>query len=594
MNRILLFLSVALPAWAMEYHVATNGNDSAAGSLTAPWRTIQKAANTATPGATVYVWPGTYNEKITINVTGPLALIGTNGPVVSGAGRPGQNLIYIANKSGITIEGFVLRDNTGVTDGSGIRFEGAGSNLTFRANRIHNIRGSNAMGITVYATSGTQPVTNLVIAGNEVFDCDAAPSEAITLNGNVTGFRIESNYVHDVNNIGIDMIGGEGMAPANDVTRHGVCRGNRVERARSSYGGGYAAGIYVDGGRDIIVENNVVTECDLGIEVGCENRGLIASNVIVRSNLIYSNDKAGLVFGGYASNVGRVNNCQFLFNTLVGNDTLGTGNGELWMQHASNNVVAGNIIVSTAQNLLLSSISGSRSNRLDYNLWYCPGGSNTARFVWRGTTYTGFNAYRTGSQQDAHSQFANPLLTNFHLRVLSPAVDAGPPDYWPAAGETDLDGQPRRTGPRPDCGADELSAFDAWRVEQFSPAQLANESHSGATADPDADGVVNLLEYAFRTEPLASNDTSRLPVVGLTIPSTTRYLTLTYRQNKAATDLVFEPQAAGALTNGAWSSTGVVEIGREDAGDWWRVTARDSVPVNAAQQRFMRLRVRNP
>lgn len=594
LNRVLLLIGFAVPVWAADYYVATNGSDSAAGTLAAPWRTIQKAANSAPPGATVYVLPGVYNEKVTINVTGPLSLIGSNQPVISGAGLSGQNLIYIANKSGITIEGFVLRDNTGVTDGSGIRFEGGGSNLTFRANRIHNIRGSDAMGITVYGTSGTQPVTNVLIVGNEVFDCDAAPSEAITLNGNVSGFRIESNYVHDVNNIGIDMIGGEGMAPANDVARDGVCRANRVVRARSSYGGGYAAGIYVDGGRDIVVENNIVTECDLGIEVGCETKGLVASNIVVRSNLIYANDKVGLVFGGYESNVGRVNNCQFLFNTLVGNDTLSDGNGEVWIQYASNNVVAGNVIVSTAQNLFLTSITGSLSNRLDYNIWYCPGGSNVAQFVWRGTTYTNFTAYRSGSQQDAHSQFADPLLTNFHLQVLSPAVDAGPPDYVLASGETDLDGQARRTGMRPDCGADELSGFDAWRITKFSRSELADASVSGATTDPDGDGAANLMEYALAGHPLIADSGSFGTVISLATFDSARYLTLTYRENKAATDLMFEPEAAGALTNGAWSSTGVVETGREDAGDWWFVTVRDGVPISDASHRFLRLKIAQP
>jgi len=48
-----------------------------------------------------------------------------------------------------------------------------------------------------------------VIDGNEVYDCDPAPSEALTLNGNVDGFQVTNNVVHDVNTIGIDAIGGE-------------------------------------------------------------------------------------------------------------------------------------------------------------------------------------------------------------------------------------------------------------------------------------------------------------------------------------------------------------------------------------------------
>ena len=172
------------------------------------------------------------------------------------------------------------------------------------------------MGVTVYGTSAT-PITNLVLDGNEIYDCEPALSETLTLNGNVSGFQVTSNYVHDVNNIGLDFIGGEGMCPdpAQDAARNGVCRWNRVARARSNYGGGYGAGIYVDGGHDIVLENNTVTESDLGIEVGAEHAGIVATNIIVRSNLLYRNDKPGLIFGGFAANVGRVRFCQFLNNT---------------------------------------------------------------------------------------------------------------------------------------------------------------------------------------------------------------------------------------------------------------------------------------
>ena len=78
-----------------------------------------------------------------------------------------------------------------------------------------------------------------------------APSEALVLNGNVTGFQVTGNVVRDVNNIGIDMIGGETDIQPNPalVARNGIVRRNVVVAANSNYEGGYAAGIYVDGGR---------------------------------------------------------------------------------------------------------------------------------------------------------------------------------------------------------------------------------------------------------------------------------------------------------------------------------------------------------
>lgn len=44
-------------------------------------------------------------------------------------------------------------------------------------------------------------------------------------------------------------------------------------------------------------------------------------------------------------------------------------------------------------------------------------------------------------------------------------------------------------------------AFDGWRYARFSPAETANPLVSAATADPDGNGVPNLLEFAFGAEP---------------------------------------------------------------------------------------------
>lgn len=55
---------------AESYYVAKNGADTNPGTLQQPWLTIQHAANVATPGSTVYVRAGTYQERVNINVSG--------------------------------------------------------------------------------------------------------------------------------------------------------------------------------------------------------------------------------------------------------------------------------------------------------------------------------------------------------------------------------------------------------------------------------------------------------------------------------------------------------------------------------------------
>jgi cysteine-rich repeat protein/parallel beta-helix repeat protein len=323
------------------------------------------------------------------------------------------------------------------------------------------MRGQHAMGITVYGTEAT-PISDLIIDANEIYDCEPYQSEALVLNGNVTAFTVTNNVVRDVNNIGIDFIGGETdiQPDPTKVARNGVCRGNHVLRAKENGAGGYAAGIYIDGGRDIVVEGNVVSGCDIGIEVGAENAGTIASGNIVRDNVVIANEKAGIAFGGYAAGVGRANDNQFLHNTCYQNDTLGEEFGELWIQYGSNNAVRNNLFVSTSQNILVASYGGNMNTSLDYNLWFTAAGAGSARFIWNGTEHVGFAAYQAATNQDASSLFANPQLAtpaagDIHLLGTSPAINAGDPAFVPAPGEVDIDGQPRVTGVRVDIGADE-------------------------------------------------------------------------------------------------------------------------------------------
>ncbi len=462
----LAILLAATRAAATTYTVAASGGD---------FTTVQAALDVAVAGDTIQVRqkPTPYFEKIAFPRSGnagagfiTLEAFPGDAPILDGTGVSGDNMVLIDSRSYVKLIGFEIRNDLGVNDGSGVRVLGSGSHIEIRSNRIHDIRDQNAMGITVYGTEAS-PISDLVIDANEIYDCEPAPSEALTLNGNVTDFAVTNNVVHDVDNIGIDLIGGETdiQPDPTKVARNGVVRRNSVARARSSYGGGFAGGIYVDGGKDIVIENNVVTESDLGIEIGAENSGIIASGIIVRSNVLYANDKAGLVFGGFAANVGRVRHCSFHNNTLYGNDTLGTEFGELWIQFADSNTVEGNIFYAVGQPRLLTSEEGNVDNALNFNIWFTPGGPGAAEFLWNGTPYsgpTGFSDYMSATLQDGQSSFIDPQFVDagtadFHLSAGSYAIDFQNEAFVPAPGEVDLDGEPRLNGPAVDAGADETT-----------------------------------------------------------------------------------------------------------------------------------------
>jgi len=64
-------VTIQLPSRSgVTYYVSTAGNDTNAGSLAAPWRTIQHAANSVHSGDTVEVEGGTYNEIVTMKTSG--------------------------------------------------------------------------------------------------------------------------------------------------------------------------------------------------------------------------------------------------------------------------------------------------------------------------------------------------------------------------------------------------------------------------------------------------------------------------------------------------------------------------------------------
>ena len=453
-----------------RYFVSPNGDDGASGDKQGPWQTIQKACESVEAGATITVLPGVYREVIYVEVegsaeAGPVTIQGEGDVVIDVDGvEDAEHVFYIEDKSYLRIIGFEMRGLT-TKDGSGIRFQGSGTHLQFLDNRIHGMRGKNAMGITVYGTSADEPVSELLIRGNEIFDCEAAPSEALVVNGNIDGFEISRNDVHDINNIGIDMIGGERdiVDDPEAVARNGICRENRVARANSNYGGGYGAGIYVDGARDIVIERNLVTECDLGIEVGAENKGIVTSGIVVRNNVLTGNQKAGLVFGGYGKKAGRVTGCQFLNNLVGANTNDSEAQAEVWVQWATDNVVRNNIVIGIENGSLpLLAFEGKDEggNDFDYNRWHAPGRAADGEgdlFVWKGKGFASMQAYRAATGQGAHSSMGDPGLEEGGpgLMIASPCIDAGDPAYRPSATTLDITGGVRLKGEAVDLGAAE-------------------------------------------------------------------------------------------------------------------------------------------
>lgn len=411
-----------------EYYVATTGLDSNSGSIKEPFKTIQKGASVLTAGDTLIIRAGTYIEKVNIRNSGSSNGFITikNYPgekvIINGSNTAGANL-SIVNKSYIRIEGLEICNNSGNDTPAGIYIDGAGTYIQIVNNKIYDITSnSNAHGIVVLGSNPTSPITNLLIEGNEIYNCKLGQSESLVLNGNVTVFKVINNKIHDNDNIGIDFIGYEGTAGSGetDRARDGICAGNIVYNISSINNPTYkeygADGIYVDGGKNIIIEQNYIRNCDIGIEMASEHKGKTTDGITVRNNLILDcTDYTALAIGGESSSNGTATNIKIYNNTIY-----------------------------NAGTALVISNASSSSNEIKNNIF------NKVNRIIGGNT--GNNIIDNNMSSDA--KFINPSYENFELKPESPCIDAGVPVN---AGTHDYSLKPRIVNGTIDIGCLEYS-----------------------------------------------------------------------------------------------------------------------------------------
>ena len=480
---VLPCISAAFGQTNSSFYVATTGDDSNPGTLAAPWRTIQHAADTARAGSTVYVRGGIYEELVSVKASGnasdgfitfrsyPDETAVLDAAHFNPSGR--SAVLTIQNKSYVRIMGFEIRNFRTAEHQLvplGISVIGAGSHIELLRNNVHHIeqtfagrdapgRGGNGFGIAVYGTDAKTPITDLIIEGNEVHHLKTGSSESLVVNGNVTNFRITGNIVHDNNNIGIDVIGFERTAPdpAIDQARDGIVSRNLVYNITSRGNPAYrddesSDGIYVDGGTRILIEQNVIHNVDFGIELASEHKDRATSYITARNNLIYHCHTAGVSIGGYAPERGHTEHSTVVNNTLYENDTSATGSGEFQMQwNMAENVFENNIVYAGARCLITLNRSQVDKNHppavIDHDLYYCASGAKASSWAGASTAVMGFDNYVEATGNDRHSRFldphfVDPAAKDFHLQSDSPAIAAGALDGVPV-GSLDLEGLPR-------------------------------------------------------------------------------------------------------------------------------------------------------
>lgn len=405
--------------YSADYYVSPEG----------PFTSINRAVNQVPPGSRVLVKAGIYRERVVLKGLSGITLesYGEGRAIIDGSGFEGDDwdsLILIEDSSSITVSGFEVRNlrATGKEHfPAAILVKGSGQDIGIYSNYVHHIEQEHpeggAHGIALYGTKSSS-LSNIKIDGNEIAHCKLGLSEALALNGNVERFEVTNNLVHDNNNIAIVFIGFEKTCPdrTQDRARDGLCRNNWVYNidcaGNPSYGNEKSAGgIYVDGGTAILIEENRVFNCNIGIEVASEWGGRDASYIKVRNNLLYHNELSAISIGGYDRWRGAALYCEISGNTLYMNNTLKNETGEIHLQYyCRQNVIKNNIIYANSQALFINnSYRHNKANSFDHNIYYSDN-RHSALWRWRGRSYRSFEEWQKGSGQGQHSTFSKPEI----------------------------------------------------------------------------------------------------------------------------------------------------------------------------------------
>lgn len=376
--------------------VATTGSDRNDGSKENPFATIQQAISVASArryqGAqTIYIREGMYFQQAIVfdsrhDPTGRDRASGTEPAFLTIRNYPGETavidgslnvvvdqgqhqMIVVRNSDYVKIYGLTIQNNAptnlGFSTPAAVLVETAGAQGRSQGVQIINntilgmdgdtfgmptpvAPGANGSAIQVYGRTqlDENSLRYVLIHGNEIGYSRVGWTENIVIGGNVSDFAITNNFVHNTNNIGINVIGLWGWITNTGTSadarsdwnraRRGIVQGNVVINNigysnHASEGCGGASGIYVDGAMDIDIRYNFVSGSSVGISVGTEppharwygQEPVMAENVRIHHNIIANNRQGAVLIGGTFGSW----DLDLRNNTMIGRDIVPGASG---------------------------------------------------------------------------------------------------------------------------------------------------------------------------------------------------------------------------------------------------------------------------
>jgi len=266
---------------ALEKFVSPDGSDQADGSAPHPWRTIQHAADSVSPGVTVHVSPGTYVESVQSKVSGvPPARIRFVSDVKWAAKivsvQGGDGATWLNSGSYVDIEGF---DITGL---GAYGFKNIGSYDRLIGNHVHNIPASNC------ASGG-----GLVEGGYSLVPLPSHNSYISNLVHDIGGAPGACNQTHGI------YLGLPHAIAYNNIVYNSTGRGIQLYHAST----------------DSKVVNNTIFGNGQGIVINADVKaGYMINNSLIANNICYKNVTYG-IYSGHGFGAGN----QIANNLVFGN-----------------------------------------------------------------------------------------------------------------------------------------------------------------------------------------------------------------------------------------------------------------------------------
>lgn len=338
-------------------------NGSGDGDIKDP-ASIEDAIDMANPGDTIYLRGGEYVFKEAIWLSSG----GKAGAYITIKSYPGESAkltttpenmnkyddngeyLFFAFDAGVSYVIFEDLEIYGATYKYVAAFacyDGGQNHLIFKNIKIHDIGTSKTeYGCNAFLFLGEkkEPINNIMLIDNECYNLTLGYSEAISFAGNCEYCYVVGNRVYDCTNIGVDFYGNAEYCSVEslDQARYCVAAYNTVYNCSSPYAD--CAGIYVDGGKNCLIEGNYVYGCQYGIEIGSEElkERYPVTDIIVRNNLLKENSVCAMRIGGYDTKTsGTVKNTYVYNNSFVDN----RGNNII-ISKADKIVFANNIFIS--------------------------------------------------------------------------------------------------------------------------------------------------------------------------------------------------------------------------------------------------------